>query len=64
MDNIEKKENDIVTLRGKYERDKIIMASHGISSSEGSGGMSIFGQSSGSRRRPRLDEAESSGSSA
>jgi len=42
MDKIEKWDKDIIILWSKYERAKVIMASHGISSSEVSGGISIF----------------------
>lgn len=37
MEKIEKRDSEILILRGKYERAKAIMASHGISSSEVSG---------------------------
>lgn len=41
MGKIEKREEDIMILRSKYDRGKAIMTSHGISSSEVSGGISI-----------------------
>jgi len=30
MGKIEKRDNDILVLRNKYERDKVLMASHGV----------------------------------
>lgn len=52
-----------MTLRSEYERAKAIMASHGISYSEVSGGMFISRLSSGrSRKFSKPSEARSSGS--
>lgn len=64
IDKIEKREKDIIVLNKKYERDKTLVMAHGISSSDFSSGMSIFGCSSGSRRTSRPSQVGSSGNSA
>jgi len=43
MNMIEKRDDDILTLRGKCERSKAIMVSHGIRSSEISSGVLFLG---------------------
>lgn len=43
MDILEKKDNNMIVLRGKCERDQELMASHGISGSEILGGISFLG---------------------
>jgi len=43
MDKIEKQDKEIIVLRSKYKRAKAIMTSHGISSSEVLGEITISG---------------------
>lgn len=57
MDQVER-------LSGKYERDKVILNSHGISRSDVSSEMLIFSWSSRSRRTYRPSQAGISVSSA
>lgn len=63
MDQIERKDNDNIILMVKYDMVKVIITSHGISSSEVSGEMFILDQSTTSRRRPSTRKVGSSGSS-